>query len=473
MQLTDLRRAGREPALPYALELAGEPLQIEQWLRVLPGQRYVGRGRWRGRTVLAKLLVGPKAARHFAREREGAALLINQGVTTPALLAQGVQAEGGWLLFDFLAPAQSLQQAWQAVADEPLLSDGQQQVLGQALDALGQLHRKGLWQADLHLDNLLRHGDQLYWIDGGGVQVQQAGQTLSRDKVLANLGLFFAQLPASLEPFIEELLVHYLLANGEHALPMEALIKEMWRVRRWRLADYLNKAGRDCTLFSARVGAFALRVVRRPLAAELAPLLDDPDRFIAQGRRCKSGGTATVAAVELAGRPLLLKRYNIKGFKHWLSRFWRPSRAWHSWIAGHRLEQLGIATARPLAVRERRFCGLRGPAWLVTDYIAGPDALQHLAPYIDSGAPAAELEGLQQLFAALQRERISHGDFKGSNLFWDQGRWVLIDLDAMCQHRSATGFARAHARDRARFLRNWPQGSALHQQLEQHLPPLA
>src|SRR5690606_18341612 len=141
--------------------------------------------------------------RHFARERAGAALLIGQGVVTPALLAQGTQADGGWLLFDYLDQAQSLQQAWQMVADEPLLSDGQQQVLGQALEALGQLHRKGLYQADLHLDNLLRHAGQLYWIDGGGVQVQHAGQALSRDKVLANLGLFFAQLPATLEPYIE------------------------------------------------------------------------------------------------------------------------------------------------------------------------------------------------------------------------------------------------------------------------------
>ena len=50
-----------------------------------------------------------------------------------------------------------------------------------------------------------------------------------RQKVLENLGVFFAQLPALLDPFLEELLVHYLLANGEHALPLEALQKEIAR----------------------------------------------------------------------------------------------------------------------------------------------------------------------------------------------------------------------------------------------------
>ena len=77
---------------------------------------------------------------------------------------------------------------------------------------------------------------------------------------------------------------------------------------------------------------------------------------------------------------------------------------------------------------------------------------------------------LDHLFAELIRERISHGDFKGHNLFWHEGRWALIDLDAMCQHHSAASFAPAFARDRARFMRNWPRESALYQLIDQRLP---
>ena len=68
------------------------------------------------------------------------------------------------------------------------------------------------------------------------------------------------------------------------------------------------------------------------------------------------------------------------------------------------------------------------------------------------------------------RERISHGDLKGYNVFWDEGRWALIDLDSMCQHASQSSFAPAYARDRARFMRNWPAGSALYQVIDQRLP---
>ncbi|BCR26498.1 lipopolysaccharide kinase InaA family protein [Aquipseudomonas alcaligenes] len=473
MQLADLQLAGRAPELPLQLVLNGEPLVLERLLRVLPGQRYVGLARWRGRAVLAKLLVGGKAERHFQRELAGARLLAEQGLCTPELLAEGfVVGQGGWLLFDYLDGAESLWDAWRAVEREALLSDAQQAVLGEALNAIGQLHARGLWQADLHLDNLLRHADRLFVIDGGGVQVEAAGQPLSRQRVLENLGVFFAQLPAELEPFTEELLVHYLLANGEHALPLEALLKEVAKVRRWRLRDYLKKVGRDCSLFAASIGAFGLRVVRREQDAELAPLLGQIDARIDAGHIYKTGGAATVARVELNGRPLVVKRYNIKSWLHWLKRFWRPSRAWHSWVEGHRLELLGIATPLPLAVLERRWCWLRGRAYLVTDYCGGEDLIARFAAHVDGEPPEEELVALDRLFAALIRERISHGDFKGHNLFWDQGRWSLIDLDAMRQHAGQSGFARAYARDRARFLRNWPADSALHRLLDARLPRL-
>ena len=476
MRLSELQKSGRAPGLPLSIELADAAgpaqLQLLSLLRVLPGQRYVGAGVWRGRTVLAKLMVGAKAARNFQRELNGVRLLAEQGLTTPQLLADGLQeGEGGWLLFEFLEGAHSLGDAWDAVASLPVLADEQVAVLAEALTAIGQMHLKGLWQEDLHLDNLLRQGGKLYLIDGAGICVEDAGKPLSRQKVLENLGVFFAQLPISLEPFIEELLVHYLLSNGEHALPLEALLKQVEKVRAWRLHDFLNKTGRDCSLFSVQQGAFALRAVRREEEPAMLPVLARADALLDQGHLYKTGGAASVGKVEVDGRTLVIKRYNIKGFAHWLKRFWRPSRAWHSWREGNRLAFLGIATPKPLALLETRFLWLRGKAYLVTEHLPGPDIIERFAPYVELGdAPEAELAALDRLFADLLRERISHGDLKGHNVFWADGRWALIDLDSMCQHRSASSFAAAYARDRARFMRNWPVGSALYQVIDGRLP---
>lgn len=476
MRLSELKNAGRTPTLPMSIALADAAgpaeLQLLSLLRVLPGQRYVGAAVWRGRPVLAKLLVGHRAARHFQRERAGVQLLAQQGLSTPRLLADGLEeGEGGWLLFEFLDQAESLAEAWKSVEHLPPLADEQTAVLGDALAVVGQMHAKGLWQEDLHLDNLLRQNGTLYMIDGAGIRAEEAGKPLSRQKVLENLGVFFAQLPRSLEPFTEELLVYYLLSNGEHALPVEALQKQIDKVSSWRMRDYLIKVGRDCSLFSVSDGPFALRAIRREEQAAMLPVLARADARVDNGHLYKTGGAASVAKTEVDGRALVIKRYNVKNFAHWLKRFWRPSRAWHSWREGNRLMFLGIATPKPLAVLEQRFFWLRRKAYLVTEYLPGPDIIERFAPYVTSGdAPENELQALDTLFAQLIRERISHGDLKGHNVFWHQDRWALIDLDAMCQHNSASTFAAAFARDRARFMRNWPADSALHQLLEQRLP---
>ncbi|MEW5544128.1 lipopolysaccharide kinase InaA family protein [Pseudomonas soli] len=478
MRLSELKEAGRSPSLPLTITLAdaagSADLQLLSLLRVLPGQRYVGAGIWRGTKVLAKLLVGGNAARHFQRERDGARLMADQGLTTPRLLVDGLkEGEGGWLLFEYLDHAESLGDAWAKVESLPMLADEQHLVLGEALTAIAHLHAKGLWQEDLHLDNLLHQDGQLYLIDGAGIKAETPGQQLSRQRVLENLGVFFAQLPKRLEPFIEEALVHYILANAEHAVPLEALQKQVDKVRNWRLKDYLDKAGRECTLFSVERSLSGLRAIRRGEVEALLPVLEKADVLIDQGHLYKTGGAASVARIEVGGRTLVLKRYNIKNTAHWFKRFWRPSRAWHSWIEGHRLEFLDIATPRPLAVLEQRVMGLRSTAYLVTEYADGPDLIECFAPYVQSGeAPDAQVEALVLVMQQLIRERISHGDFKGHNLFWQDGQWSLIDLDAMCQHATQLSFAPAFARDRARLLRNWPSGSALHQRLDAVLPRL-
>lgn len=112
------------------------------------------------------------------------------------LLADGLkEGEGGWLLFELLEDAESLGDAWKQVEHLPILADEQTAVLAEALDAIARLHSKGLWQEDLHLDNLLRHGGKLYLIDGAGIRVETPGQPLSRQKVLENLGVFLPSFP--------------------------------------------------------------------------------------------------------------------------------------------------------------------------------------------------------------------------------------------------------------------------------------
>ena len=447
---------------------------VQQWLRVLPGQRYVGRALWQGRSVLAKLFVGSKAQRHFQRELNGVQLLLQQGLTTPELLASDYDAAfGGWVLFEYLDGAQSLDQQWQQVAGQPVWTPAQQQVLEQALVCIAQMHLKGLWQGDIHLDNFMLHNGQLYIIDGGGIASETPGQPLTSETTLKNLAVFFAQLPHDLDAHLDQLLDFYQQRNSTQDLAPDKLRREIGTVRAWRIRDYLKKTARDCSLFSVSKSRSGITAMQRSRMDEVAELIVAPDRFIESGHIYKTGGAATVARVEHKGQSWIIKRYNIKDFLHWLKRCWRPSRAWHSWQAGFLLELEGIAVVPNVAVRERRLFGLRRQAWLISEYAGEQDLIERFAPYIDSGAvPEQDLQQLQLLLTSMIRAKISHGDLKGHNILWHNDRCLLIDLDAVRQHSSHGSFARAFERDRARLLRNWPQESRLYRLLNEKLPQI-
>ena len=211
---------GRTPPLPYALRLPnGQTLELQQWLRVLPDQRYVAQAQWQGQTVLAKLFVGPKAQRHHARELAGVQALITQNIQTPVQLGAEADTSLCWVLFEFLPDAASLGQRWLQVAGGASnvdLKAKQYAVLTQALGCIAHMHKKGIWQSDLHLDNFLQQGEQLYVIDGGGVEHQVLGQPISAEHALDNLAVFFAQLPPETDQYHEQLL-GYLPARKQHA----------------------------------------------------------------------------------------------------------------------------------------------------------------------------------------------------------------------------------------------------------------
>jgi tRNA A-37 threonylcarbamoyl transferase component Bud32 len=210
-------------------------------------------------------------------------------------------------------------------------------------------------------------------------------------------------------------------------------------------------------------------ICRRDEAEMLAPILEAPDEWLHKGQLLKEDPGTALALLSYAGQPYVLKHYSIKGAWHGLSRGIRLSRAWRCWQEGHRLLGCGLATPRPLAVIEKRLGPWRGAAWLLCEYCTGPRLSDYWA--VDERPPEAELAAISRLFQGLKANRIRHGDLKKHNILWHQGQPVLIDLDAARHYRWHWSFrlATAHAKDRARFLRNWPEDSVLHQALKQRL----
>jgi tRNA A-37 threonylcarbamoyl transferase component Bud32 len=466
-----LRAGGRRLLVPSAIALDdGRELVVERWLRILPGKRLTGIGSWNGQTVLAKLFVAARGSeRHWQRECRGIDSLKQHDLPTAQRLAAGrLEGAGHYVLTEYLDGARC--------PDATAASE-----LGKVFEAVGRMHARGILQVDVHLGNFLLKNDSLYVIDGDAIRSVKIGdrpqfyefQNRGLSPIFTdNLALLFAQLPpATLSGLQADLLDAYRKGNPDLAVDVAQLKAAIARAREARLADVLDKCLRDCSLFKVarRVDRFFSLV--RTEADFLAPLIADPDAWLEQGTPLKRGRSATLALVELEGRRLVIKRYNIKSAGHALSRAWRPSRAWHAWIEAHRLRFLGIATPRPLALIEHRLGPLRGRAWLVTEYCEGQSLKARLDAHAESGAPARVKEAVRALFARLAEERISHGDLKATNFLCCGDELVVLDLDAMRRLDGEAAWRKAWKKDRARFLRNWPEGSVLRRELDAALPP--
>lgn len=469
--LAALAAGGRSPLLPGLLTTPAGELSLQRWLRVLPGKRLVAAGELNGQTVVAKLFIARAASRHAQRELDGLLALKAADIATPAIVASGDLERDGWFICtEYLQGSSSLQQLWDARDDYPAGSAPAVEVLGQALGSIAAMHSAGLVQTDLHLGNFLLQGEQLYVIDGDAIELISPGQPLTARQAEDNLAIFFAQLDSAWDQYVELLLIHYLQVNAERAINPDRLAERIRRVRAQRLADWLRKAVRDCSLFQVQRNWWQFSAALRARAEELRPLLEAPDSPFEQAPQLKDGASSSVTLAQLGPASVVVKRYNIKGLGHWLTRFWRPSRAWHSWLSAQRLQFLHIPTPAPLAMIESRFGPLRRRAWLICEYCPGQSLMELFGAQGETLPTPEQGRALLSMLRQLAESHISHGDFKATNLLWHADRVWLIDLDSMQVHPGEASWRVAWLTDRARLIRNWPQGSALGLWLEANLP---
>nr|VFJ61136.1 MAG: Lipopolysaccharide kinase (Kdo/WaaP) family protein [Candidatus Kentron sp. FM]VFJ67113.1 MAG: Lipopolysaccharide kinase (Kdo/WaaP) family protein [Candidatus Kentron sp. FM]VFK12667.1 MAG: Lipopolysaccharide kinase (Kdo/WaaP) family protein [Candidatus Kentron sp. FM] len=471
IHLQDLAHAGREPPVPVRLVLDRDKApEVGAWLRVLPGKRYVGRATWKGRQVLIKVFVGPGAARMANAERAGIERLRRTELPTPRMLGADTEGAGqaAWVMTAFFPAARPLSQAAGLSVEGLSGLPGCPEALLTASRTIARMHNAGLMQDDIHPDNFLYHKNDCLVVDAAEVQSIPRIKALAR--ITRNTGKWLAQLPENWWAPVLRAYSSQADHCPDHHLDYERVREQAIRWRAWRARNLGLKAMRDCSLF--RVHGTPTRFVScwRSEYDDLAPILEAPDRAMADCHLLKDGGTATVGLLIRNGRRLVIKRYNIKNRWHRLRRLLRPSRARHSWIAGHRLRTLGIDTPRPVAMIEERRWIFRGRGFLITEYCPGKDLIE-MGQDKKAGEPAvieAIVERIARVFALFRRYHITHGDFKATNLLWD-GELSIIDLDAVSFFRSKFRWKRSYHKDIDRLSRNWPAGSPMRRLLSDAL----
>ena len=313
LSVTELRRQGRGPAVPFRVRGdGGEVITLTRLLRVLPGKRIVGEAHWRGQRVLAKLFVARRNSRHWERERLGIEALRAAQLPTPERVSSGRLDGGGhFLLTEFLDDSRTLAERWSTVESTSPGSTQALDILQPAFALLGRLHAAGLVQSDLHLGNFLEYQREIFLIDGDGIQRVAKGAAALAQQTLDNLALLVAQLTPPWESCLDVLVAAY--ESGQDSLrpEREALLQAIERARAERLTHFLGKTLRDCSQFAVRSTTSLFTAVVRGEKEALCGLLEYPDEAIGKGRMLKEGNTCTVASVEAGGRTLVVKRYNL------------------------------------------------------------------------------------------------------------------------------------------------------------------
>ena len=449
----------------------GSQLEVRDVVRTVPRKRLVCRCVWNAQNVYAKIFLGKNAARHAGRDARGVTWLSQAGIATPALLCTNalIDRPAKVLVFAEVADAMNAEQQL------PSLDASQKiEFAGLLVHEVASHHRHNLIQTDLYLKNFLIKANTVYTLDGDGIR-QLSGFCRKRKK-LENLATLLSKFDALDDGWIKDLYARYCSHAGIlNKAPDEArLIGLTQRIRQSQASAYADKkVFRNCTdvkvsqTFSRFKAIASGSDIGNMDARFLDTFLINPERNI------KNGNTCTVGTAELAGKKVVVKRYNIKSLWHGLGRAFRISRAAQSWANAHRLLISNIATAKPLALVEQRWGVVRRRAYYLSEYIDAPDTRQFFAQCASADDKLVAACHLAALLHKLYLLRYTHGDLKATNIKIVDLNPLLIDLDAMHVYRFGIGFdwwfERKHVKDIRRLMENWKNDAQTTQLLAQAL----
>ncbi len=172
-------------------------------------------------------------------------------------------------------------------------------------------------------------------------------------------------------------------------------------------------------------------------------------------QQLKHDGTTTVYRADIQQTECVVKRYNTKNTWHFIRRALRQSRAMNCWEMAQDYLAAGIQTPQPIAMIQARNGLFKRRSWYICTHQSGQTLSDTVAHRPDPKKLHIWPSQMAQLFRTMLDNRLSHGDFKATNLITHDDQIVLIDLDAARSHPSSARHLKILTKDYHRFMQNW------------------
>ena len=344
MKTKELIHALREDNCPLPVywlwDKDNKPIFLQSLLRNLKDRRATFLADDAGQKSIVKLFYHKQGIQHARREVKGLALLQQCEVPTSEVLHCDVLKEGVLLMLSYLQDTKPLSACWAKMSDSE-----KKETLLKLLAELKKLYEKGVYQCDLHLNNILLNAEELYMVDG--MDVRQP-KTTSLSAKLDNLAILFLQFS-----FSDQVLLWQALEDSKISLSSAQLKKHILAQSLYQQGKIKAKVWRECSRFvTGQLDDYQYSVAREKKIAfnQLFEHLKKPKTYCIP---LKQGRTNTVFHYQYKECNWVVKRYNIKSLAHGLGRSVRMTRAAVSWQNANILESLHILTSKPIGILQK------------------------------------------------------------------------------------------------------------------------
>ena len=409
-------------------------LKFTKVLREIPGKRRVVEASARDKNYIVKFF---KKKNLYAKEIRGSFYLNQAEILTPKIVSFGKLKNEYYIIFEKIIDAITVEEFLNG--DETLTK--KHNIINEILLLNKKLFKKNFIQLDNYFKNYLISHEKIYIIDGGLVKKIIFFKALRK---FLNFSLISSKVDPDIIPnktsfynfkildFIHKKIVSYYVHKS--------------------LMKFQFKTLRNSSQFEKTSTFRSLIYKQKDFNFDFQKI----DNLLQNAEIIKNGNTCTV----FCHKNLVIKRYNIKSFKHFIKLQFIKSRGKNSWQISNALQLINIPCPKPYFYYEKKFLFFRLGSYFAMEKINGIDIVSYQESIKKNSDTKVLKEKIFKLFDKFIYFKFIHGDFKKTNILVDNKMKIsMIDFDKSFFSMSQSIYNYKIKNQIARFLSNWKNKS--------------